>query len=203
MHRQAGRPAENQQGEHARTMSGPEQWDKHMAQYMDIHKNPYNSPKQILLHILLFFVITLAVHYFMKLKWNRSAKWILHCKKVGYFNHLCWQQNNNKTGFNDPEPDFIQKECHGWRAKLPQSVMWPFIIALIAFIVKSLALLKNTAENTYPEFDMPQSASKRHNRRCVNVPLAGLNWKLLSCVCMCDNVHCVHSWIWLRENVRE
>lgn len=51
-------------------------------------------------------------------------------------------KKNNKTGFSDPVPDFIQKECQGCRANLTENVMRPFIMDLITFIGKFLTLLQ-------------------------------------------------------------
>lgn len=61
---------------------------------------------------------------------------------IALFYPFTIRKNNNKTGFNDPVPDFIQKECHGWRAKLTENVKRPFIMDLITFIGKFLALLQ-------------------------------------------------------------
>lgn len=73
---------------------------------------------------------------------KQSAKWILHSKKGGHFIRLLLEQNINKTGFNDPVPYFIQEECDGWKAKLTENMMQTFIMDLITFIGKFLALLR-------------------------------------------------------------
>lgn len=46
------------------------------------------------------------------------------------------------------------------------------------------AAVQAGTENTYPEVRMPRSVSECLYRTCLNVPPAGLNWKV-ACVCVC------------------
>lgn len=139
---------------------------------------------------------------------NRLLNWYYVPKKGRFVYPFTIRNNNNKTGFNNPLPDFIQKECHGWR-----ETNWEYDVSIyygfdhIYWKIPCTAAGPASTENTYPEVNMPCSASKCHNKTCLNMPPAGLNWKLLSCVlvrvcacmnvwvCRCDFVyheHCAH-----------